>query len=240
MLEELLSKLKMEGALQSLQSVNKSSTSKESFTIGLLQAEVEHREHRLGKRRLSQAKFPTEKEWFDIDPDLNPGIDFTKVKDLGDGSFVSERKNLCLLGQQGTGKTHSLVALGRQLCRKRITVKFYTACGLVNELEEAKNNHKIQSFMQSLLRPQLLIIDELGFIPFSESGARLLFDVFTSRYERGSIAVSSNLSLDKWIEVFGSVELTGALLDRFTHNCHIFTYTGESVRMMHAEKRLLK
>ena len=90
--------------------------------------------------------------------------------------------------------------------------------------------------MQSLTKPQLLIIDELGFVPFSESGARLLFDVFASRYERGSIAVSTNLSYDKWIQIFGSVELTAALIDRFTHRCLIYTFEGRSVRLIEAKK----
>jgi len=94
--------------------------------------------------------------------------------------------------------------------------------------------------MQSLIKPQLLIIDELGFVPFSENGARLLFDVFASRYERGSIAVSTNLSFDKWIQVFGSVELTAALIDRFTHKCLIYSFEGESVRLIEAKRRKQK
>ena len=112
---------------------------------------------------------------------------------------------------------YSLTALGRDLCRKGKTVRFYTASSLVNLLEEAKANHTLTKVMQSVGKPELLIIDELGFVPFSESGARLLFDVFASRYEKGSIAVSSNLSFDKWVQVFGTPELTAALVDRFTH-----------------------
>ena len=91
--------------------------------------------------------------------------------------------------------------------------------------------------MQTLAKPSLLIIDELGFVPFSENGARLLFDVFASRYEKGSIAVSTNLSFDKWVQVFGTPELTAALIDRFTHRCLIFNYQGRSVRFLDAKKR---
>ena len=113
-------------------------------------------------------------------------------------------------------------------------MKFYTACGLVNALEESKNQNKLTKFMQTVLEPSLLIIDELGFIPFTENGARLLFDVFANRYEKGSIAVSTNLSFDKWVQVFGSVELTAALVDRFTHRSHTVVYNGESVRFRQA------
>ena len=123
------------------------------------------------------------------------------------------------------------------LCRKGKTVKFYTACNLVNLLEEAKANHILAKFMNLIAKPDLLVIDELGFVPFSENGARLLFDVFASRYEKGSIGVSTNLSFDKWVQVFGTPELTAALIDRFTHKCLIFNYQGKSMRFSQAKKR---
>ena len=117
------------------------------------------------------------------------------------------------------------------------SVKFYTACGLVNALEEAKTQNKLISFMKRVIDPSLLCIDELGFVPFTENGARLLFDVFASRYERGSIAVSTNLTFDKWAQVFGSVELTAALVDRFTHRSHTVVYDGDSVRLLQAKQK---
>ncbi|MDH3382258.1 MAG: IS21-like element helper ATPase IstB [Flavobacteriaceae bacterium] len=228
----------MQGALEALSSLESLTTlTKEEFLEGLLRSEIEYRERRRAQRRLSQAKFPTEKEWSDIDMGINTEIQFEEIQKLSKGEFIPLKKNIAFLGQQGTGKTHSLVALGRELCRNKITVKFYTACALVNELEEAKSNHKLSSLMKNLLKPELLIIDELGFVPFSENGARLLFDVFTNRYERGSIAISSNLSFEKWVQIFGTVELTAALIDRFTHNCVTFTYMGQSVRLLQAKKR---
>ena len=239
MIEDLLKKLKMRGALSALQSLE-DIRDKDQFMIGLLQAEAIHRENQAAKRRLSQAKFPIEKEWSDIDKELNPSIDFKALETIGEDHLINKHSNLCLMGQQGTGKTHSLIALGRKFCRKGISAKFFTACGLVNALEEAKVNHTLSKLMQSLIKPQLLIIDELGFVPFSENGARLHFDVFASRYERGSIAVSTNLSFDKWIQVFGSVELTAALIDRFTHKCLIYSFEGESVRLIEAKKRKQK
>jgi len=239
MIRDLLTKLKMRGALEAIQSLQEIKD-KDQFLIGLLQSEAIYRENQAAKRRLSHAKFPIDKEWSDINKELNPSIDFSSLEGIDERNLVVKRNNLCLMGQQGTGKTHSLIALGRKLCRKGITVKFYTACSLVNALEEAKINHSLSKLMQNLIKPQLLIIDELGFIPFSENGARLLFDVFASRYERGSIAISTNLSFDKWVEVFGSVELTAALVDRFTHRCLIYKFEGKSVRLIQAEKEMQK
>ena len=232
---ELFEELKMNGALSCYEQLSQSLKDREQLLIRLLETEIQYRHERAMKRRLSQAKFPVEKEWVELDRSLNPLIDFEGIEKLFDGEFVRMRRNVCFIGTQGTGKTHSLISLGRQLCRKGHTVRFYTACELVNVLEEAKRDLILTTVMKSLLKPTLLIIDELGFVPFSDTGARLLFDVFASRYERGSTAVSTNLSLDKWVEVFGSVELTAALIDRFCHRAEIFAFEGESVRLFQAE-----
>ena len=231
--------LKMAGALEALPKLS-GVRDKHQYLKSLLQAEIQHREERTAKRRLSQAKFPTDKEWHDIKEDINPQIDFNKIKGHNNGQFIRNRENLCLMGQQGTGKTHSLIALGRELCRQKISVKFDTAANLANQLEEAKASHSLSKLMRALIKPELLIIDELGFIPFSENGARLLFDVFASRYEKGSIAVSTNLSFDKWLQIFGTPELTAALIDRFSHRCHIYSFEGKSARLAAAKQRIKK
>lgn len=237
MLKQLLAELNMKGSLQALETISGQIKRGEEFSVALLQAERDYRCHRALERRVCSAKFPTNKRWDEIDPTLNPKIDFKAVKNLGYGDFIGRKENLCLMGQQGTGKSHSLVALGRQVCESGYSVKFYTASSLVNALEEARERHKLGKFMQDIVKPSLLIIDELGFVPFSERGAALLFDVFASRYERGSIAVSTNLSFEKWKQIFGSVELTAAIVDRFTHNAHIYVYEGESVRLRQAKKK---
>jgi DNA replication protein DnaC len=234
MLEKLLEELKMHGALSLMKKID---VSKKDHFIELLEAELLFRKDKALKRRLSQAKFPVTKEWVELDQSLNPDIDFNRVKRHFNAEFVGKKQNLCLIGNQGTGKTHCLIALGRELCRKGKTVRFYTACELVNILEEAKKEIIITKVMKAILKPQLIIIDELGFVPFSENGARLLFDVFASRYERGSIAVSTNLSFDKWMQVFGSIELTAALIDRFSHKADIIPFEGDSIRLLHAKKR---
>ena len=231
---QLLDALKMRGALSCYDQLRQSIQDREQLLIRVLETEVQYRRERAMKRRLSQAKFPVDKEWVELDRSLNPSIDFEGIEKLFDGDFVQQRRNVCFIGTQGTGKTHSLISLGRELCRKGHSVRFYTACELVNVLEEAKRDLMLTKVMNALLKPKLLILDELGFVPFSDNGARLLFDVFASRYERGSTAVSTNLSLDKWVEVFGSVELTAALVDRFCHRAEIFAFKGESVRLFQA------
>lgn len=233
MLIKILTDLRMKGALGAYENLQKIKDRNE-FATALLQAEYDYKQHLLIERRLKKATFSIDKEWHEIDPSLNPKIDFKKVQSFGNGKFVKNKENLCLVGKQGTGKSHCLIALGRQLCLNGYSVKFYTACGLVNALEEAKSQNKLIKFMKTVLEPSLLCIDELGFIPFTENGSRLLFDVFASRYERGSIAVSTNLSFDKWTQVFGSVELTAALIDRFTHRSHTVVYDGDSIRFWQA------
>jgi DNA replication protein DnaC len=236
MLRKTLVALKMKGALNSLEDISKIKD-KDEFVQALLQAECDYRNQKALERGLKKASFPIDKIWSEINPSLNPKIDFKSVQALGSGEFIRKKENVCLMGTQGTGKSHSLIALGRQLCDEGFSVKFYTACALVNALEEAKAQLKLNTLMKDILKHQLLIIDELGFVPFTENGARLLFDVFSRRYEHGSIAVSTNLSFEKWVQVFGSVELTAALVDRFTHRSHNFVYEGDSIRLIEAKGR---
>ena len=236
MLRKILMTLKMRGSLNCLEDLSRIK-GRDEFVQALLQAECNYRHQRALDIGLKRASFPIDKEWSEIDHMLNPGIDFKSVQALGSGEFIRKKENICLMGTQGTGKSHSLIALGRQLCDEGFSVKFYTACALVNALEEAKAQLTLNHFMKNILKPQLLVIDELGFVPFTENGARLLFDVFSRRYEHGSIAVSTNLSFEKWVQIFGSVELTAALVDSFTHRSHNFVYEGESIRLMEAKKR---
>ncbi len=237
MIEEFLSTLKMYGAIDYYDKLESDNLSKEELLKGLLKAEVERRSSNALNRRLRYADFPFDREWEEIDYKKNPKIDFKKIKVHSNGNFVQEKKNLCFIGSPGLGKTHSLVSIGKDLCRQGMTVKCYSACDLVIMLEEAKASNELSKVMKKIMKPQLLIIDELGFVPFSDNVARLLFDVFSKRYESGSIAVSTNLSFQKWPQIFGSMELTQALIDRFTHRCDIFTFDGDSVRLADSKKR---
>lgn len=237
MIEDLLTQLKLFGALEFFNESYDDKMSSLNLLEGMLAREQQRRSFNALKKRLSMAKFPYVREWSEIDSKRNGKIPFNKIKKFSNGEFIEKNSNLCFIGTPGLGKTHCLVSIGRDLCRLGMRVAFYTACDLVNQLEEAKNNFEITKLMDKLLKPQLLIIDELGFVPFSDNGARLLFDVFSKRYEKGSIAVSTNLSFEKWSQIFGSIELTTALIDRFTHNCEIYTFQGTSIRLEDSKKR---
>ena len=236
MLKNLLLSLRMYGAAEQVENLSISGL-QENCIKSLLEAELSNREVKQETRRLKSARFPSDKEWSEIDKKLNPEIEFDKVKALGSGEFIRKKENLCIIGTQGTGKSHSLVALGRDLCRMGMTVQFCTAHSLVTKLEEAYDDRGLTELMKELLRPSLLIIDELGFVPFTKKGANLLFEVFAQRYEKGSIAVSTNLVFDKLINLFRSQEMTASLLDRFTHHIHVFVYRGKSVRLQASREK---
>ena len=231
MIKKALLNLRMYGAIDALEALGRIDE-KEAFATALLEAELDYREQKKTANRLRVAMFPVDKNWEEIDKSLNPNIDFNAVKMLGNGDFVCKRENVCLVGHQGTGKSHSMIALGKELCRNGFSVKFCTAQSLITSLVEAQDSNKLGKMMKALLKPSALFIDEMGFLPFTERGANLLFEIFANRYERGSIIVSTNLSFDKWVNLFKSVEMTAALLDRFTHNIHVFVYAGQSVRTL--------
>ena len=143
--------------------------------------------------------------------------------------YIERRENVIAVINSGTGKTH--IALRLAACQRGVSVGFTTAAALVHELMEAGDERRLLNLQRQLSRLNLLIIDELGFVPLSTTGAELLFEVFSQRYERGSILVTTNLPFDEWTEVFGSKRLTGALLDRLTHHVHILEMNGESHRL---------
>lgn len=153
-----------------------------------------------------------------------------KVLALANGEFIKHKENAIMVGNAGVGKTHLAIALAFAACRKGYRVKFYTAAGLVNELVAAQHEYRLAKMEKQWLIPDLVIIDELGFVPFNKSGAELLFQYCSSRYERGSIVITTNLEFAKWTEVFGDEQMTAALLDRLTHRAHILNMNGDSYR----------
>ena len=170
------------------------------------------------------------------------------VLELARCEYIERRENVIALGNSGTGKTHIALGLGLAACQKGLTVGFITAAALVHELIEARDEKRLLRFQKQLAKYKLLIIDELGFVPLSKTGAELLFEVFSQRYEGGSTLVTSNLPFDgggsealqrrwAWTEVFGSERLTGALLDRLTHHVHILEMNGDSYRLNQSQKR---
>ena len=159
------------------------------------------------------------------------------VLELARGTYLEQRENVIALGPSGTGKTHIALGLGLAACQRGLAVGFTTAAALVHELLEARDERRLLRLQKQLTAYKLLIVDELGYVPLSPSGAELLFEVFSRRYERGSVLVTSNLPFDEWTSVFGSERLTGALLDRLTHHVHILEMNGESYRLKASRRR---
>ncbi len=150
--------------------------------------------------------------------------------------YIDRQENVLALGNSGTGKTHVALALGLAACQRGYRVRFTTAAALVNELLEARDEKQLLRFQKLLAKQDLLIVDELGYVPLSKTGAELLFEVFSQRYERGSTLLTSNLPFNEWTEILGSERMTGALLDRLTHHVHILEMNGDSYRLKQSKR----
>jgi DNA replication protein DnaC len=210
----------------------------ESYLLQLSELEVNQRGANAISARIKNASFPVLKDLDTFDFALTPAINKQKVLELARCQWIEEKSNLCCVGNSGTGKTHLAVALGQAACRAGKRVKFYTAAALVNHLEEAQKNYRLERMLTMLSKIELLIVDELGYISFSRGGAELLFQVFADRYERGSILITSNLPFGEWGSIFQGDRMTAALLDRLTHRCTIFEMNGESYRFRESVKSI--
>ena len=208
------------------------------YLLRLTELEIIDRERRTVERRIKEARFPAVKSLDSFDFTAIPSLNKSLVLELARSEYVSRRENVIALGNSGTGKTHVALGLGLAACQKGLSVGFTTAAALVNELHEAHDERRLLRLQRQFAGYKLLIIDELGYVPLSQTGAELLFEVLSQRYERGSIIVTSNLPFDEWTGVFGSERLTGALLDRLTHHVHILEMNGDSFRLKHSQKRI--
>lgn len=207
------------------------------FLLRLVEAEMLERDHRATERRIKAAKFPVVKSLDTFDYLAIPSLNKTLVLELARDEWIERRENVLCLGNSGTGKTHIALSLGLAACQRGMRVRFTTAAALVHELLEAQSEKRLLRLQRHLLRQALLIVDELGFVPLSKSGAEMLFEVFSQRYERTSTLVTSNLPFAEWTEVLGSERLTGALLDRLTHHVHILEMNGDSYRLKTSKQR---
>ena len=198
------------------------------YLLRLAELELIDRHQRMVERRIRAARFPAVKSLDTLDFPAIPSLNKALAMELARCEYIQRRENVIAVG---TGKTHVALGLGLAACQRGMSVGFTSAAALLHELMEARDERRLLNLQRQLARLNLLIIDELGFVPLSRTGAELLFEVFSQRYERGSILVTTNLPFDEWTEVFGSERLTGALLDPLTHHVHILEMNGESYRL---------
>lgn len=228
--------LKMPGLLRAYEGLGRQAREEhwthEEFLHEVLAVEVQSRSESAVRQRIRDARFPEPKTLDTFDFNASEGIDAAQISDLARGKWIADAENLIFAGPIGTGKTHLAIALGMEAARQRRHVGFWRAADLVRALLEARDNRELTRLQRRLARLELLILDELGFVPFDRTGGELLFNLVAERYERRSVLVTSNLSFSEWPKVFGGDEkLTTALLDRLAHHAAVITTKGKSFRM---------
>lgn len=211
-----------------------------TFLLRLMERESLDRDQRAADRRVKNARFPVIKTLDTFDFTAQPSINQKWVQELMVGEYLDRQENLLLVGNSGTGKTHLATALGFAACMQGRSVRFFTVKELVTHLLETAEQRHLERTLKQLERLDLLILDELGYVPFSKTGAELLFEVVSRAYERVSLLVTTNLPFEQWVEIFGCERLTGALLDRLTHRVHILEANGPSYRLRESKRRLGK
>ena len=207
------------------------------FLLQLCELELLERERRAADRRLKAAKFPTYKTLENFDFTVQPSVNKPLITELVRCQYLDSRENVLLVGNPGTGKTHLATALGIEACGRGKRVRFWRVTELITQLMEAREERGLTRMKGQLAKLDLLILDELGYVPASKLGAELLFDVISMAYERTSLIVTTNLPFERWVETLGCERLTGATLDRLTHRCHIIECNGDSYRLKDAKRR---
>jgi DNA replication protein DnaC len=200
------------------------------FLLSLAEQEVHQREQNRLQARLKAARFPVIKELATFDFSAVPSLNKAAILDLARGEYIQKRQSVIFIGNPGLGKTHLSIGLARTACHQGHKVRFWTAAGLVNELLQAQDEHRLHRMIASALKLDLVVLDELGFIPFTSTGAQALFTFCSELYERLSLIITTNLKFADWVQVFGDERLTAALLDRLTHHAHLIELIGESFR----------
>ena len=211
-----------------------------AFLLRLCELELIGRDKRATDRRLKAAKFPNHKTLEDFQFQAQPSINRVLVSELMRCEYIDKRESVILLGNPGTGKTHLATVLGVAACQYGKKVRFWRVTELVTQLMEARDDRQLTRLKNQLAKLDLLILDELGYVPASKLGSELLFDVISQAYERTSVLVTTNLPFEQWTEVLDNERLTGAVLDRLTHRCHILEASGESYRLKEARKRSIQ
>ncbi len=241
LLEHYLKQLKLPTMLREYSAVAQACAKEDqdhiAFLLRLAERETLDREQRAAERRIKAAKFPVLKTLDTFDFKAQPGINRTLLLELMRGEYLDNHENILFVGNPGTGKTHLATALGHAACAQGKRVRFVSVTGLVTQLLEAREDRQLERLLKRLEKLHVMVLDELGYVPFSKVGAELLFEVVSRAYERQSLIMTTNLPFEQWTEIFGNERLTGALLDRVTHRVHIVQANGESYRLRDAKKR---
>ncbi|NCC53412.1 MAG: AAA family ATPase [Spartobacteria bacterium] len=203
----------------------------------LVDQEVSQRDLQRQRRYLHQARFPVLKELVDFDWSAIPQLNKARILTLAQGGYLHEAETILMVGHPGLGKTHLATSLGLQACRQGHRVRFFTAAGLVSDLLDAQREHRLDRHLRTMLNYRVIILDELGFLPLSPSGAHLLFQFCSTLHERVALIVTTNLRFTEWTQLFGNESLTAALLDRLTARAHIIEFIGESYRLRQRRQR---
>jgi len=245
LLEHHLKQLKLPTILKEYPSLAKSCSQEKcdypTYLLRLCENELAERQRRAMDRRIKAAKFPVLKTIDSFDFKEQRSVNEPLIRELLRCEFIDKNENVLLIGNSGTGKTHLATALGFAACCQGYKVRFFGCTGLVTQLLEAREDRQLQRLLTQLQKQDLLILDELGYVPFSKAGSELLFEVVSRAYERQSLIVTSNnLPFESWTEVCGSERLTGAMLDRLTHKVHIIEANGQSYRLEQSRKRLAR
>ena len=241
LLAEYLKQLKLAAILKSYaaraREARNAGSDYEDYLLSLIESELEARSDNRLKRRIRDARFPVIKTMESFNFDEAEGLDRRLVREMAEGTYIREKRNIIFVGKTGTGKTHLATALGLEACRQGIRTLFITGAGFVNELIEARSEHAVGRMIQKASRFGLLILDELGYVPFSREGSQLLFQLLAERYERTSVIITTNLGFADWTQLFGDPTLTAALLDRLTHKAHIVMCNWDSYRLKESLKK---
>ena len=232
---ENLKSLKLSTMIRNLQShlrqAKQDKLDYDEFLLNLTEAEVQVRKEIGCKRRLRDAKFPLLKPLETFDFEAVTGLDARLIKELSSCEYVDKSRNVILMGKSGAGKTHLATGLGMEACKHGIRTRFVTGCALANELIEARDEKILARAVKRYAGYGLLIIDELGYVPFSKEGAQLIFQILAERHERKPVMITTNLGFGDWTQIFGDPSMTAALLDRVTHKAHVINCTWESYRL---------
>ena len=213
-------------------------TTQEDYLLEILRMEIQHREVVRKERLIKNAGFYTRKHFdtfrFD-DVTMPTGIDTEYLRNC---RFIEEKKNLVFFGNTGSGKSHLAQAIGLEACNRGKSVKFFRTAALVNRLSEAKNEKTLSIFLKQLMKADILVLDEWGYVPLDRDGARLLFEIISECYESKSIIVTTNIEFTRWSTILYDEQMTSALLDRLLHHCYLLIFNGDSDRMKNSLIRL--